>query len=64
MSIPVYTLDELRSIESPTREVEPGTWVLARPCDGPWFGRFRAAIKVLTGEADAFTWPGIQRDAL
>lgn len=64
MSIPVYSLDELRAIQSPTRELKPGKWVLARPCDGYWFGRVRAAWKVLIGDADAFTWPGIQRDAL
>lgn len=62
--IPLYKLDELRAIESPTREIEPDRWVLARPCDGAFLWRVKAAWKVLTGEADAFTWPGIQRDAL
>lgn len=34
-----------------------GKWVPARPVAGPFIWRIRAAWAVLTGRADAFTWP-------
>lgn len=34
-----------------------GKWVPARPVRGPLISRARAALAVLTGKADAVTWP-------
>lgn len=39
------------------KQVTPGEWVPARPERGPWTWRLRDAWAVLTGRADAFTWP-------
>ena len=38
-------------------EIASGVWVSARPLNGPFTYRLRAAWAVLTGKADAFTWP-------
>jgi hypothetical protein len=59
----MYTLDYLmRPEDKCCREVAPGKWVIARPKDGPFWWRVKAAWAVLRGHADAFTWPGGQRD--
>lgn len=66
----IYTLKELmgyganatRAV-STSREID-GKWVPARPMDGPKIERWRAAWAVLRGHADAFTWPGNQREFL
>ena len=57
----MYTLERLiKSCDGVLAEIN-GKWVPARPL--PFYGlvgfkmRFRDAMKVLTGKADAFTWP-------
>lgn len=67
----MYKLEELVSYHGilglsqiASREIEPGKWVPARPKDGPKIERWRAAWAVLRGHADAFTWPGGQREFL
>jgi hypothetical protein len=52
----VYTLKELYEW-SVKQEIRPGVWVPARPYEGPWILRLKAAWSVLRGRADAFTWP-------
>ena len=38
-------------------EIRPGVWVAARPLAGPFSWRVRDAWAVLTGRADALSWP-------
>ena len=52
----MYRLRELMRWDV-ARELRPGVWVPARPLDGPFIWRVRAAWEVLRGRADAFTWP-------
>jgi len=37
-----------------------GLWMPARPLDGPWIWRVKAAWGVLRGRYDAIVWPGGQ----
>jgi hypothetical protein len=61
----IYELDEIQksSFNANAREID-GRWVPARPMDGPWIYRLKAAWAVLRGEADAFHWPYTQKEFL
>lgn len=57
----IYELNDLRSHKLEENLVQiDGKWYPARPLDGPWIWRLRAALAVLRGTADAFSWPGNQ----
>ncbi len=49
--------DILDDSTSSLREMRPGVWASARPLVGPLRWRLRDAWLVLTGKADAVTWP-------
>lgn len=53
----MYTLKQLVTHCQETRVQINGKWVPARPLSGPFIWRVKAAWAVLTGKADAFTWP-------
>ena len=53
----MYTLKWLLKEASDTQAEIGGKWVPARPLIGSMRDRIRAAWAVLTGKADAFTWP-------
>lgn len=53
----MYTLTQLQhTAEQVSTEIN-GKWVACRPLGGPFLYRFFDAWAVLTGKADAFTWP-------
>lgn len=61
--MPIYNIDELSTQlkDWPQRGIKTWPngreqWVLARPLDGPFRWRLKAAWLVLTGKADALTW--------
>lgn len=53
----MYTLKQLMTHCQETQAQINGKWVPARPLSGPFSWRVKAAWQVLTGKADAFTWP-------
>lgn len=53
----MYTLNYLVFKSSDTQTEIEGKWVPARPYIDPFKWRLHDAWKVLTGKADAFTWP-------
>lgn len=50
-----YTVDQIRRWNTGV-EIEPNRWVPARPLDGPFIWRVKAAWEVLMSRADALTW--------
>jgi hypothetical protein len=53
----MYTLQHLNTKAlTATKEIN-GKWVPARPLIGSFWDRLKEAWRVLTGKADAFTWP-------
>lgn len=53
----VWSLKELFEFANSNQALINGKYVPARPYGGPFSWRVKAAWKVLTGKADAFTWP-------
>ena len=53
----IWTLDALIRAAKSTQSEINGRWVPSRPYAPPFAWRLRAAWAVLTGRADAFTWP-------
>jgi len=53
----MYTLDQLLNPAFKVDALIEGEWVRARPLTGSFIRRFKDAWAVLTGKADAFTWP-------
>lgn len=53
----LYTLHDLMMYASSVQTQINGQYVPARPIGRSQWGRLSAAYKVLTGRADAFTWP-------
>lgn len=56
----IWHLDDLMKTARANAVLIDGTWVPARPYDGPWIWRLCAAWEVLRGRADAFRWPANQ----
>lgn len=54
----MYTLRDVHSgaLNFCQKEIN-GKWVPARPILGSFWSRLKDAWQVLTGKADAFTWP-------
>lgn len=60
--MPVFSIKEIQENEVSTDLGKPnGPWVPARPHDGPWICRVRAAWGVLIGKYDALDWGPGQR---
>lgn len=53
----MYSLKELFEQADSLQAKINDKWVPCRPLSGPFTWRVRAAWAVLTGRADAFTWP-------
>jgi hypothetical protein len=53
----MWTLHDLLTTAPQSQKEINGRWVPARPYPGPFVWRLRSAWAVLTGRADAFTWP-------
>ena len=53
----IWKLRELIDHANSTQTERNEKWVPARPIDGPFIWRLKAAWAVLKGKADAFTWP-------
>lgn len=53
----IWTLKELLSHAQRVQAQINGKWVPVRPVEGSTIWRAKAAWAVLTGKADAFTWP-------
>jgi hypothetical protein len=53
----MYTLKYLVTDALNTTKEINGKWLPARPLAGPFWARLKDAWRVLTGKADAFTWP-------
>jgi hypothetical protein len=53
----MYTLKYLVTETQNAQAKISGKWVPARPLIGSWLDRLKDAWRVLTGKADAFTWP-------
>lgn len=56
-----YSLIVQMKSESAKVQLPNGAWVPARPFNyrhDSWVDRIAAALSVLTGKADAITWPG------
>ena len=53
----MYTLENLVKHSNELQCEIDGKWVPARPLPAPFSWRLHDAWQVLTGKADAFTWP-------
>ena len=56
----IWTLDNLVHCFIHNQVQIHGQWMASRPFIAPFSTRMRAAWLVLTGRADAVTWPGGQ----
>lgn len=52
----LYTIDDIRGSLNTQAKIN-NKWVPARPFNGPFWWRIKAAWLVLIGKADAIVWP-------